>query len=449
MLLTEPSRFLAWDEATYISEVSAFADPIGFDAHRARGVTFVVAPVGLLTESMTVTRVYLALVSSVGLALSFLPWIKLVRWVAPISAGIFASSWLTIFYGSEIMPNLWSAFLVLASVGLGMAHVKYADSRLRLVGLAATTAALGLTRPLDAAMTVAIFGLIWALVHRRQAFHALLVAGAGVGIGSAAWLAEAWVRFNGPIDRLERARAIVGGGVNNNIVEYLRLLDGPTSGPDGNPDIALVGVVWLLVVFALGVVGGVSSKRVWPLGPITLAGAALLSAPYLFLSEAAAPRFMFPAIALLAMAAGLGLWSLVAKASSPLRLAVVLIAGASLVLLNVGTVSAINAEQTAARGRALHLADSLSVAATSVNCFFLSTTGYPQISVSSGCRGGRYLGEESLERLDRAVEEGAQVFVLLSSVDDAETVTNHGGGCELVEGLEDRRWHLCEWNPDS
>ena len=87
LLLTDLSRFLAWDEAIYISEVSSFADPVVFAAHRARGVTFVVAPVGLLTQSMTVTRFYLALLSSVGVALSFLPWTELIRWVAPDLGG--------------------------------------------------------------------------------------------------------------------------------------------------------------------------------------------------------------------------------------------------------------------------------------------------------------------------------------------------------------------------
>ena len=49
------------------------------------------------------------------------------------------------------------------------------------------------------------------------------------------------------------------------------------------------------------------------------------------------------------------------------------------------------------------------------------------------------------EHIDRSIVNGAEAFVLVSSPDDVDAVINAGGECELVEGLEDRNWHICVW----
>src|SRR5580692_8330603 len=58
---------LSWDETVYVSQVSGHAPAAWFDPARARGVPLIVAPVALLTSSVTALRVYLAVLSGLGL----------------------------------------------------------------------------------------------------------------------------------------------------------------------------------------------------------------------------------------------------------------------------------------------------------------------------------------------------------------------------------------------
>ena len=59
LLLVDLERFFEWDEAVYVAEVNRSIPTTGFAAHRAGGITLLVAPVTLLTDSVTMLRVYL------------------------------------------------------------------------------------------------------------------------------------------------------------------------------------------------------------------------------------------------------------------------------------------------------------------------------------------------------------------------------------------------------
>src|SRR5271163_2962746 len=65
---------LRWDEVVYVSQVSGHAPAAWFDPARARGVPLVVAPVALLTSSVTALRVYLSVLSGLGLTVALWTW---------------------------------------------------------------------------------------------------------------------------------------------------------------------------------------------------------------------------------------------------------------------------------------------------------------------------------------------------------------------------------------
>jgi hypothetical protein len=444
LVLSDLGRFLVWDEAIYVSEVSGFADAIFLDAHRARGITLIVAPVVQLTDSIVAMRGYLVVTSSIGLFFSFLPWCRTIGWATPIAAATFGSSWLAIFYGSEVMPNLYTAFLAVGLVGLAVAYSRVPERRF-VVGVLVVLAAITVMRPLDGVAGLATVATIQILGRFRHSGPVLAGATAGVAIGMVPWLVEAWVRFGGPLARLERIRDLVGGGFTNNVTEYLRLLDGPLSGPDRNTDIAILVIAWLALLFALGLVGSVlgstaSRKLAW----IALFATVWFASPYLFASEASAPRFLLPALAFMGIAASIGLQVGTASLRPVLRSLVIACTVIVVAVLNVSALATISSDQTAARDRGELLANVLDDRSVAGSCYFLSSSGYPQISVASGCRGGHFMEDAARndERLRRAEEGGSSVFVLINSENPTASL-EEGWRCEQVDGLPERHWHIC------
>lgn len=115
VLLTTQARLLEWDEAVYLSQVTPGRLALNLFAHRSRGITYVVAPASATGVDLHAVRWYLAVVTSVLIVGAFSEWRPLTGRAAALAAGIFASSWIAIYYGSEIQPNV---ILALAAVGL-------------------------------------------------------------------------------------------------------------------------------------------------------------------------------------------------------------------------------------------------------------------------------------------------------------------------------------------
>lgn len=447
LVVMDLNRWFAWDEAIYASEVSRSADAIFLGAHRARGVTFIVAPILQVTESILATRVYLVAVSSVGLALAFLPWVSVIGRAAPIGAALFGSSWLTLFYGSEVMPNLYSALFLVAAIGLGLAYVELGSKR-TIVSAVACVAAGAFLRPLDAATVVAALASITLFVRNRQSLRLALGAGIGFMAGMIPWLLEAWARFGGPAQRLNRTRELVGGGARNNVFEYLRLLDGPLSGPDPSRELEPSLLVWLVGLAALALIALFVSPQGWRLhARVTLLSSAGLALPYLALSEAAAPRFLLPTLGVLSLAAAIGLNAIQLPPHPTLRWIAISFVVLAMATMNAGVFAEIASQQSDARARGLLLAEALDDRSEPGTCFFLSSSGFPQISYATGCEGSSFASEGSrnLEKLERARSEGKQLFLVINDVDTVTTLSSEWQ-CSGVEGLEDRHWHLCEFS---
>lgn len=313
LALVRPVLGLGWDEIVYVSQVTSHHPAAFFSAPRSRGVSLLVAPVASWSSSVPLLRVYLALLSGLALYLALRAWRGLFPTRVLVVAGaLFASLWMTLFYGPQAMPNYWVAIGALISVGCFLrARAKRSASAV-LWGLAAGAALMAWMRPTDA-VHVAVPLLVLALVRRH--WRLLLVLAAGLAAGAVPWVIEAYVGHGGLGARLAEASRIQGGlGWQIAVDDQLRSLGGralcrPCTGPMPTP---LVTLWW----FALPVLAGLAlvvATRAGRLGRtlIPLACAATAALPYLFMIGYAAPRFLQPAYALLAIPVADALWHLV------------------------------------------------------------------------------------------------------------------------------------------
>ncbi|HEY5834586.1 hypothetical protein [Streptomyces sp.] len=377
LVLVVPGTGLGWDETVYTSQVSGFVPAAFFSAPRARGITFLAAPVAGLTSSVLALRIWLALLSGAGLYLALRCWqvpgpagrIAAYRpatppelrpgarpgsptasratgaatrrrtgcWAKfrdrgadpPRSAGpalvpagvlalagaLFATLWITVFYGPQVMPNLWSAYGALAAVGCFLRAGRDRGDRAALAGLAAGVAVVALMRPPDAVWLALPLAGATAVVRRwrRPALFAALAA--GLLLGGAEWVIEAYANFGGLSARITRGSEIQGGmGWHVAVDDQIRSLDGRgLCRPCDVPWRHKVTSVWWFALPVLAVGGALVAARVRDRAtavlPLLVAG--FLAYPYLFTIDYAAPRFLLPAYALLALPVAECLWWLV------------------------------------------------------------------------------------------------------------------------------------------
>ena len=315
-LLVMPLRLgLSWDEVVYVSQVSGHVPAAFFDPARSRGVSLLVAPVTMITSSIAVLRAYLAVASGLALFGSLLAWRhSRPAWILALAGLTFGGLWVTLYYGPQAMPDEWMAFAALAAVGLFLraaapeddgAGARARTRRWSLLWLAVAVAAATLTRPGDAVFLVAVL-LIAALAVRGWRQWPLLAAvTAGFVVGAAEWVAEAYLRFGGPLARLHLASAEQGGfGLHVGMWAELRAVNGPTLCRPCTvgwryPEVGL----WLALLPLLVALGVYVARRAGRFASSLLAAlvALALASQYLIGIDYAAPRFMIPAYALAAI----------------------------------------------------------------------------------------------------------------------------------------------------
>ncbi|MBA0049705.1 hypothetical protein E0L36_01930 [Streptomyces sp. AJS327] len=323
LLVVTPGLPLGWDEIVYVSQVDGEAPAAFFSAPRARGISYLVAPAAL-TGSVTLIRVYLAVLTGAGLLAALCAWrgvlpVRVIAW----GGALFAGLWMSLFYGPMAMPNTWSSLGCLAAVGCLLRAAGYAraygadrDEAPRFgragpwAGMAVATALVTLVRPPDAAwlgLALLVAGLVLGGWRSRALWLSLAL---GAAVGAAPWLVEAWTAYGGLGARLHRASEIEGGmGWNLAFDDQLRSLRGITlcRPCHGTWTDEYTGVWWLALPVLVGL-GLWRASRAGRLGPQLVAvGCALsLSVPYLLLIDYAAPRFLLPSYALLALAVAEG-----------------------------------------------------------------------------------------------------------------------------------------------
>ncbi|WP_078876954.1 hypothetical protein [Streptomyces sp. 150FB] len=339
LLLVVPGMGLGWDETVYVSQVSTEAPASFFSAPRARGITYLIAPVTQLTDSVTALRCYLAVLTGGALFLGLRIWRSLLPGpVVALAGALFASLWITLFYGPQVMPNLAVALSSLIATGCFLRAVRagHADAPgvrttaaaarapvPALVGLGCAVAVAALMRPSDAVWLVLPLLVAALAVRAWRSPLVVLVLLAGAVAGAGQWVVEAYAAYGGLITRLHRSSEIQGGmGWHLAFGYQLRALEGrslcrPCDMPWRRPSAAL----WWFALPVL-VLGGVLAAVRTRLRAVVLLPALTglsLAVPYLLMIDYAAPRFLLPTYALLFLPVALGLIRLVAAVRPALR----------------------------------------------------------------------------------------------------------------------------------
>lgn len=324
LALVKPGMGLGWDEAVYVSQVSGHTPAAFFSAPRSRGVSLLAAPIASWSSSTSLLRVYLALLSGLGLFLALRVWRGLFPQRVVVLAGVlFATLWVTVFYGPEVMPNYWVAIGALAGVGCFLRAQADRRDRAALWGVGASAALLAWMRPTDAVWVVLPLLVLLVCVRRWRSARLLAALVVGLGSGAVDWVAEAYVSFGGLGARLADASRIQGGlGWNIAVLDQLRGLGGQTlCRPCDSALPAPQLIAWwfaLPLLAALGLAIAIKCRRtartLLPLVCATTAGI-----PYLFMIGYAAPRFLLPFYALLAIPVADALIHLVAGARQEWR----------------------------------------------------------------------------------------------------------------------------------
>ena len=310
------TRF-GWDESVYISQVARGVPAAFFSAPRARGISWLVAPVASFTTSVAAVRIYLGVLAGAGLVAAFWPWLRLRRGaVVPLAAAVFAVSWQALFYAPQAMPNLWVALPAVAATGWFIRAAGAEDGgdrRLEYAGVAVAVCVATIVRPSDGSwLALPLLAAVIGVRHWRKAPLGAAVLGGAV-LGWLPWVVEALARFDGPLHRLRLAADIQGGtSPQFAVVTALRGVDGPLlCRPCDRPVPTLGAVVW--VVGALALVTAVVTARRYGRAastwlPTVVGGS--LAVPYFFLVYYTAARFLLPAYAVLAVpvAEGLLVW---------------------------------------------------------------------------------------------------------------------------------------------
>lgn len=310
---------LGTDEITYIAQTSVHASGVMLPPVHGRGPALLAAPVTMLTTSILALRLWMALLSGIGLLLVLLAWRGLrPAWVIAVAGGILGSLGIAQMMGVQVMPDWWEALFGLAATGLFLQAV---TGRMRqkvvLPLLAGAVFGLILLRPEDAAflmlpLVVAIF------VHKPWRRRPIVLAiGAGIAAGLIEWTIEAFIFFGGPLSRLHMMHQEPPRfGFYFTLPYQLQVLNGPWYCKPGQchswqfPWLT----VWWAAFAALVVVGLIWARRKGLLGTSLMAvlpGLSVLAGYTLFVPYAA-PRYLLPVVALLAIPAADGIAQLAA-----------------------------------------------------------------------------------------------------------------------------------------
>ncbi|MQA84385.1 MAG: hypothetical protein GEV03_07125 [Streptosporangiales bacterium] len=309
LFVVTPRAYLSWDEALYVSQFSTHVPAMAMDAHRSIGVSLLTAPIAVVTASVTAIRIYLSVLAGVGLFLAYRPWLRTGGAAASLGALLFAGLAVTLTNGNVALPNLFVALGGVAGVGFFVAAVQARTGRGgALAGLASAFVVVSLVRPTDAVwlaapMLVAAALPVWG---RRPAPAPAAAIGAGLAVGGAVWIVEAYARFGGPLTRLAMVREVTDAGMHGELGDQVAALGSRLA--DGWDSQLATGLLTSVALAALLLAGLRVARRTarMPGWLLALATALTASAPYLTLLSYPSGRYLLPAAALVALPVGDG-----------------------------------------------------------------------------------------------------------------------------------------------
>ena len=404
-----------WDEAVYLSQVTPGMDALFMDAWRSRGITLLIAPVTLLGGTLPDVRLFLTIASAAAMMVAFRLWIPLIGLAAPIAAFLFSFTWLTLIYGSALMPNIWAAILGVAVAGLVGRRLE--DGTLvEAVVAAVLLGVMALTRPSEATVLAGAIGLYLILV-RRSAWRFGLGLGLGLLLGWLPWILEMSIRFGGLSGAFHRANSaghLSAAPIRENVLAYLSFAYGRKELP--LDQVPVEGVVWWSLLLALAVIALFRQvqgrgRSVALLASLATAAAAV---EYLVFVPIVAARFLLPAYAFAAVTAAIGLaWllqrGLAGRAVGALVLALIV----PWALWQLDVSRGVLAGQLRPSERFYEAGLLLRDLAGEGPCSFVSPAVHPQVQIASGCSGGKLISREpTLTQLATAAS-GEEVFIIL------------------------------------
>ncbi|MFI1389074.1 hypothetical protein [Streptomyces griseoaurantiacus] len=433
LALVRPDLGLGWDETVYVSQLGTQAPAAFFSAPRARGVPLLVAPVASWSSSTVLLRAYLAVLSGLGLYLAFRSWRGLLpARVLTLAGALFATLWVTLFYGPQAMPNLWVAYGALAAAACFQRARADSRDRAALWGLGTSAALMAWMRPTDAVWaTVPLFLLVLAPARGRRRVPSVLVpAGVlagGLAAGAVEWIVEAYTSYGGLGRRLAEASRIQGGlGWNLAFDDQLRGLAGralcrPCAGP--LPPVAETWWWYTLPPLAvLGTLVAVRARRPVPAVPTALACATTVAIPYLLLIGYAAPRFLLPAYALLSLPVAVALLRLTSAGSGRWRTAARVLVAAGLLGHLVAQYSVLDGvvERSAAGRRGwARTAAALHGLGVRPPCLLTGREAIP-VAYYTGCASAQVSGHNENSTPGRILEAATRVPVAALTAPDAD-----------------------------
>jgi 4-amino-4-deoxy-L-arabinose transferase-like glycosyltransferase len=437
-------RFLGYDEAVYVTQVYPAARPIPFTAPRARGMPWLISPVSEFSPPVFIIRYYLLAVSGALLFVAFRAWIPVLRMRAVAAAALFAAGWMTLFYGTEIMPNMPVALGDIAAAGYLAQHLfRQADDRTRRRALVKAAVAVGLVailRPTDAiflalGLLVAAVTRNWRLLLARSA-----VLGAGLVIGWLPWVIEAYLRYGGFAARMRAASTEVGGGFHPaNLWHYLPL---PVYGTHGTTVPVLGYVSWLLLAIGLVLAIGQAVKRRQRTAAVVAACCGLVTAaPYLLFNVYLDARYLLPAFGLLTLCLVASLPSVpAARVPRVGAWAAIMLSFAAFAGWNFHAARVLENQQYVAAGSTLQLGQDLRKLSPHGPCYFASQFGFPEIEFASGCRGEPLSGVEATS-IDMSESPGsAPVYVLTFTDPDKLAIRPVPGSVRRLRNVSPAWW---------
>jgi hypothetical protein len=313
---------LGTDEITYIARTSVRVSGVMLPPVHGQGAGLLAAPVTLLTDSLLAIRIWMALLSAVGLFLGMLCWRGLRPiWVLALAGLILASLAITQDSGVQIYPDWWGALGVLALTGL-LLHAVSGSMRSRVVLplIAVASFVIVVMRPQNLVFIMGPAVLAAVVVPRWRQPRILAAMAAGTALGFLEWVIGAYVWWGGLAERLREA-----GQEPPTLRPYfslgtqVKVLSGPwyCIPPKGCQGWDMPWEsVWWFVFLGVSILGVVVTWRTAARASAVLAAgtAVWVIAFYTFLVPFGAPRYLSPSLALMSILAADAVAWLVTKA---------------------------------------------------------------------------------------------------------------------------------------